>query len=65
VALAGQNSWRMGRTRSHRGSGTSQIVPSGLRLPACFRLGFGRVAGHGLALQGETPFLLTCANAMP
>jgi hypothetical protein len=31
VALRGQNSLRIGSIRRHKASGTSQIVPSGLR----------------------------------
>jgi hypothetical protein len=31
VAFLGQNSWRIGSIRCHNVSGTSQIVPSGLR----------------------------------
>jgi hypothetical protein len=54
VALAGQNSWRMGRTRSQRASGTSQIVASGWRVPAPFRFRLG-CATVMMESSGATP----------
>jgi len=56
VVLVGQNSSRMGRRRCHNGSGTFQIVPSGLRLLAFFPLGFGRVAVTAWPSGAKPPF---------
>jgi hypothetical protein len=56
VRWVGQNSWRMGRIRSQRGSGPSPIVPSGWRLRAFFLLGFGVVAVLVRPSRARPPF---------
>jgi hypothetical protein len=47
VGFLGQNSKRMGRIRSHKASGTSQMVPNGL--------GFGFRRSFGLVLVMPGP----------